>query len=107
MQRQYEVMAIINSDSKDAEKGAFFARFAKLVESIGGKASAEDFWGVRNFSYPIKKKTSGVYTVIEFTLDGEKLKELDKKLKLEKEVVRYMLTQSSRPEDGRPLGGKG
>lgn len=89
-------MVIINSESKNAEKGVFFARFAKLIESSGGKAISEEFWGARNFSYPIKKKTSGVYTVISFSLDSEKLKDVDKKLKLEKEVVRYLVTSTKR-----------
>jgi len=95
MEKNYEIMLILKKDSSLAEKGIFLKEFTELLKPLEGKAKKEDFWGLRRFAYPIKKSEEGVYTVINFECPADKIKELERKLKLEKEIVRYMITSSN------------
>jgi len=89
-------MVILEKENALAKNGAFFDNFNKLLNSADGKALKESFWGERKFSYPIRKLEKGVYTVIEFECPPAKIKAIEGKLKLEKGVVRYMISQRSK-----------
>lgn len=58
-------------------------RFDKLVK--------EDLWGIKNMSYPIKHQDKAFYAHFEFEADPKKISPLDKSLKLNEEIVRYLL----------------
>lgn len=51
----------------------------------------EDLWGERVLAYPIKKHTKGFYAHFEIEADPKDIKGLDKSLKLEEDVLRYLL----------------
>jgi len=95
MEKQYEIMLIFKKDSKLSEKGVFFKKFSELLKTVDGKAEKEEFWGLRKFSYPIQKLTEGVYSVIEFECPSNKVKTVDSKLKLEKDVIRHLISLRS------------
>ncbi|MFH1565677.1 MAG: 30S ribosomal protein S6 [bacterium] len=92
MEKQYEIMLILKKESSFAEKEVFVKEFSELLKPLEGKVGKEDFWGLRRFAYPIKKLEEGVYTVIEFKCVPDKIKEVDRKLKLEKGIIRYLIT---------------
>ena len=94
--KSYEIMLILEKGSAYSEKGVFFENFGETLKAVGGKALKEDFWGSRKFAYLIKKSEQGVYTVIEFECPPDKIKEVEGKLKLEKGIVRYLISQKSK-----------
>lgn len=55
------------------------------------KVIKEDLWGVRDLAYPIKKQIKGFYAHFEIEVDPQVAKGLDKILKLEEDVLRYLL----------------
>ena len=57
----------------------------------GGKVIKEDLWGERDLVYPIKKQTKGFYAHFEIEAEGKNAKGLDKQLKLEEDILRYLL----------------
>jgi len=56
-----------------------------------GKVTKEDLWGERDLAYPIKKNTKGYYVHFEFETDPALAKDLDKNLKVEEDIIRYLL----------------
>ena len=56
-----------------------------------GKVSKEDLWGERDLSYPIKKQTRGYFAHFEVETDPKIAKDIDKLLKVEDDVLRYLL----------------
>ena len=58
-----------------------------------GKISKEDLWGSRDLSYPIKKQNKGYYIHFEFETDPSVAKTLDKNLKVEEDILRYLLVR--------------
>ena len=100
--RLYEVVYILDPA---LEEGAVTAKLEKLHElatSRGGEVSAVDHWGGRQLAYPINKLSSGYYAVAQFTASADALPEYERLLKLDNEVMRYLLVLN----EGEPTTGK-
>jgi len=67
----------------------------KTIESLGGKIKDHSSLGRRKLAYPIQKEKVGVYTTYLFDLTTDKIEDLNKKLKLEKEILRYLIIQKT------------
>lgn len=81
----YEITFITPEETDPAAK--------KTIEALGGKITANSSLGRRKFAYPIRKKQAGFYTTYIFDLDRGKIEELNKKLLLEEEILRYLIIQ--------------
>ena len=57
------------------------------------KVVKEDLWGLRDLAYPIKKQTKGFYAHFEIEADPKNAKGLDKILKLEEDIIRYLVVR--------------
>jgi small subunit ribosomal protein S6 len=68
-------------------------RFTTLIGQLGGTVDRTDHWGKREFAYEIDHQREGYYTVIDFQLDGQRLPELERQLRLADEVVRHKVVQ--------------
>ena len=65
----------------------------KKLTGEDGKVSKEDLWGVRDLSYPIKKQSKGFYAHYQISADPKGAKGLDKILKVEEDILRYLLVR--------------
>jgi len=88
---KYELTAILDGKVSPAKVKALKERIEKLIATFGGKVEKVSDWGVKDLAYKIAKSTSGYYLLFELELDGPSNKGLDLKLKMEEEVVRYLL----------------
>ncbi|NNL30304.1 MAG: 30S ribosomal protein S6 [Gemmatimonadetes bacterium] len=99
--RLYEVVYIMDPALDEGAVDAKLATFHELVTSSGGEVSAVDHWGNRQLAYPIKKQSSGYYVVAQFTAETDALPEFERLLKLDDEVMRYLLVLN----EGEPTTG--
>jgi small subunit ribosomal protein S6 len=58
-----------------------------------GKVVKEDEWGARDLAYPIKHLKKGFYLHMELETDPKNVRELDKVLKVEDDILRYLLVR--------------
>lgn len=56
-----------------------------------GKILSSKEWGKKELSYPIKKEKEGEYLFLEIEMTPEKGGEIEKKLRLEEEILRHLL----------------
>jgi len=91
--RNYEMMYILNPTVADQEETLVSAieKVNSLVTGNGGEIVNEDRWGKRRFQYEINKIREGYYVVLKFKLNPESLDELNRVLKLNEDIVRYLL----------------
>lgn len=91
--RNYEMMYILNPTVADQEETLVSAieKVNSLVTDNGGEIVNEDRWGKRRFQYEINKIREGYYVVLKFKLNPESLDELNRVLKLNEDIVRYLL----------------
>ena len=89
--RVYEVVYILDPALLEDAVTAKLDKLHELVTSKGGEVSAVDHWGTRQLSYPINKLSAGYYVVAHFTSAPDALPEYERLLKLDAEVMRYLL----------------
>ena len=58
-----------------------------------GKVEKEDLWGERDLAYPIQRQTKGFIAHYEIQADPKNAKGLDKLLKVEEYILRYLLVR--------------
>jgi small subunit ribosomal protein S6 len=100
--RLYEVVYIIDPALEESAVDSKLATFHELATSKGGEVAAVDHWGVRVLAYPVKKQRSGYYVVSQFTAHIEALPEFERLLKLDGELLRYLLVLN----EGEPTNGQ-
>lgn len=89
--REYETMIIAKPELPEAELSKLVARIEGIIGNEGGQIIKKDTWGVRKLSYPINKSTRGLYFVYDVATSQENVKELDRVLKLDENVLRSMI----------------
>jgi small subunit ribosomal protein S6 len=107
--REYELFYIIRPDLDDEQVRTAMDEIAEVVAADGGEVAKSSLWGRRRLAYQIAGFTDGYYVLKEITLPGERLRELERQLRLDERVIRSLITLSQvyyLPEDedrrGRP-----
>ena len=89
--RNYEAVFILDPDlSGDAAKGAV-TQIQELVSKSGGRVDGLQDWGRKRLAYKIKKRHEGHYVVLNFQMDSGHAKKLEQTLRLNDQVLRYLL----------------
>jgi small subunit ribosomal protein S6 len=70
-----------------------------FISKEGGEVTAEKEWGRRRLAYPIQDHSEGVYHILRFNLEGEKLGELNRFFRLNENVLRALVIR----DEGTPL----
>ena len=89
----YELMVIFTPVLSDDEFKAAQRKFASLVTDNGGQMVAENAWGLKSLAYPIQKKTTGLYWVMEFIAPSDFNEKLKIQLLRDESVLRHMATK--------------
>jgi small subunit ribosomal protein S6 len=77
-------------------------RVKALIDRFGGTIDKIDEWGRRRLSYPIEKQTEGIYTFITFTADSSAPKEIESRMRLMENVLRYLMVRKDEVEELTP-----
>ena len=93
---KYEVLYILESELSDEAKGALVDKFAGVVTGMGGEVTTIDKWGDREYAYPIGYKTTGYYTLMNFSADSSVPAELERQMRITDGVVRFMVTRKDK-----------
>ena len=89
--RQYELMVILDPETEDRTVGATMDKFLAVVKNDGGTVDNVDIWGRRRLAYDIKKKSEGIYAVVNFTAEPATAQELDRQRNLSESIMRTNL----------------
>jgi small subunit ribosomal protein S6 len=66
MVRQYETVFIMTPVLSDEQMKEAVSKFQTFLKDKGAEIVFEDHWGLRKLAYPIQKKSTGFYHLIEF-----------------------------------------
>ena len=88
----YELMVIFTPVLSDDEFKAAQKKFTTLVTDNGGQIVAENPWGLKSLAYPINKKTTGLYWVMEYKAPSDFNERLKIQLLRDDNVMRHMIT---------------
>lgn len=93
MVRNYELVVIITPVLKDAEQKDLANMYIDLLKTYGAEILEKDFWGLKQLAYPIKKKTTGVYMVVEYRAETEVIDKVELQLKRDERILRFLTTR--------------
>ena len=89
--RHYELMVILDPELEERTVAPSLDRFLNVVRRGGGSIENVNIWGRRKLAYEIKKKTEGIYAVVDMQAEPDLAKELDRQLNLNEAVLRTKL----------------
>ncbi len=89
----YELMVIFTPVLSDDEFKAEQKKYAALVKKDGGSIVAENPWGLKSLAYPIQKKTTGLYWVLEYSAPSDFNEKLKIQLLRDETVLRHLCTK--------------
>jgi small subunit ribosomal protein S6 len=88
----YELMVIFTPVLSEEDYKAAQKKFVDLIKENGGEVSHENPWGLRSLAYPIQKKTTGMYLVLEYSAPSDLNEKLKIQLNRDENVLRHMTT---------------
>lgn len=91
--RPYEAIILMDQGSSEEEQKNLFAKNQKIIEGFSGKVSHIDTWGVRRLANPIEKSNRGIYFHYTFTAQPEAIAELERTMRINEKVLRFMHTR--------------
>ena len=95
MTREYEVVYIFSSTlSTEEVESRLEQHHKKALAADGAEITAVEHWGKRQLAYPIDGHLNGNYVVAQFSTGPEALPEFERGLKLDEEVLRYLVVLS-------------
>lgn len=97
--RHYEVMVILDPELDERTIAPSLDAFLSVIKKDGGTVEKVDIWGRRRLAFEIKKKSEGIYAVIDLNAEPASVIELDRQLNLNESVLR---TKVLRPVPQKP-----
>jgi small subunit ribosomal protein S6 len=89
----YELMVIFTPVLSEEEFRAEHKKYAKFVQDNGGTLVAENAWGLKSLAYPIQKKTTGLYWILEYSAPSDFNEKLKIQLLRDESVLRHLCTK--------------
>jgi small subunit ribosomal protein S6 len=89
----YELMVIFTPVLSDDEFKAEQKKYTKMVTDAGGTVVAENAWGLKSLAYPIQKKTTGLYWVLEYTAASDFNEKLKIQMLRDETILRHLCTK--------------
>lgn len=88
--RLYESVFIARQDISSQQVESMADEFAGIITNAGGKIHKREYWGLRSLAYRIKKNRKGHYSLLAIDAKPEAVKEMERQLSLNEDVLRYM-----------------
>ena len=93
--RKYEVMVIVDPEIDDRQVSPLIDKHLQTVTTGGGTVDSIDVWGRRRLAYDINKKSEGIYVVVNLTAEPAVVKEFDRLMTIDEQIMR---TKVLRPD---------
>jgi len=92
MNKNYETVIIFTPILNNEEVKKQIAKYVDLIKQDGGNIVHEDHWGLKQLAYPIQKKTTGIYHIIEYDVPGNFVDKLELQFRRDENVMRFLTT---------------
>ncbi|MFP3860893.1 MAG: 30S ribosomal protein S6 [Bacteroidales bacterium] len=90
MQKNYEAVFILTPVLSEEQMKEAVGKFRKILEQNGAEIVNEEHWGLRKLAYPIQKKSTGFYNLLEFKAEGDVVENLEVEFKRDERILRFL-----------------
>jgi small subunit ribosomal protein S6 len=91
--QRYELMLIFTPVLAEDDYKAAQAKFTDLITGNGGEMVHSDPQGLRSLAYPIAKKTTGLYWLVEYLAPADLNTKLSIQMNRDENIMRHMITR--------------
>ena len=87
---QYETVFIITPVLSDDQIKEAVKKYQDYLKDNGAEIVHEEHWGMRKLAYPIQKKSTGFYHLIEYKAPGELINNFEIEFKRDERIIRFL-----------------
>jgi small subunit ribosomal protein S6 len=95
----YETLYVLKPTLTDEETAANIAKIEEILVREGAEILATNKMGMRRLAYPVEKNERGVYTIVYFKAEGTVINELERNLKFNEEVIKYLTVRYTKKKE--------
>ncbi len=97
----YEGMFLVDSSLAGADWDGIMSAIRTILEKAGAEIDSIRKWDDRRLAYEIKGKSRGTYILSYFRVDGERIQDIEKSVRLSEKIMRVLIlsAERQRPED--------
>lgn len=93
---QYETVFILTPVLSDAQMKEAVDKFKGILTNEGAEIINVENWGLKKLAYPIEKKSTGFYNLIEFKADPQVIEKLEVNFRRDEKVIRYLTVKNEK-----------
>ncbi|MEA3480275.1 MAG: 30S ribosomal protein S6 [Bacteroidota bacterium] len=90
MTNQYETVFIMTPVLSDEQMKETVDKFRKYLKNKGAEIVFDDDWGLRRLAYPIQKKSTGFYHLLEYKAEGDLIDNMEVAFRRDERVIRFL-----------------
>jgi small subunit ribosomal protein S6 len=88
--RKYETFFIIDPDLTEEAYTLASEKLKGVVNANGGEVFTYVPWGKKKLAYPVKKRTQGLYILMEYGGGPQLVAELERNMRLDERVLKFI-----------------
>ena len=96
----YETVIIARQDISTQQVETLTENMSGFITDGGGTVAKVENWGLRNLAYKIKKNRKGHYVLLNLDTPVDAMKEMERNLRLNEDVLRHMTIKVDELEEG-------
>jgi small subunit ribosomal protein S6 len=89
--KRYEALMIFRAAGTEQELAQLSKRVQEVIQRLGGRVDRSEAFGRRRLAYRIGRQTEGQYHLLQFEAPTLQLGELERQLRLQDEIIRFMI----------------
>lgn len=90
MLNQYETVFIATPVLSESQMKEAVEKFKKIITDGNGEIVYEEDWGLKKLAYPIQKKSTGFYHLIEFRAEPDLIAKLEIEYRRDERILRFL-----------------
>ena len=90
--RNYETVFILNPVLSEDQAKDTVEKFMKVLKKANAEILNAENWGLKKMAYPINKKSTGFYNLVEFKADPSAIQTLETEYRRDESVMRFLTT---------------
>jgi small subunit ribosomal protein S6 len=95
----YETLYVLKPILTDEETAGNIAKIEEILVREGAEVLATNKMGMRRLAYPVAKNERGVYVIVYFKSAGSVIKELERNLKFNEEIIKFLTVKYSNKKE--------
>ncbi|MFC2104769.1 30S ribosomal protein S6 [Bacteroidota bacterium] len=86
----YETVFITTPVLSEGQMKEAVDKFLGILKDGGAEIVHQEDWGLKKLAYPIQKKSTGFYYLVEFKAEGNVIQKLETEYRRDERIIRFL-----------------